>query len=57
VPVTDLYEEMGRESGIPLGRVGRAEEFADLVAFLVSPRASYVSGTAVNIDGGLCATV
>jgi NAD(P)-dependent dehydrogenase (short-subunit alcohol dehydrogenase family) len=57
VPVTDLYDQMGRESGIPLGRVGKAEEFADLVAFLVSPRASYVSGTAVNIDGGLCATV
>ncbi|HXR53473.1 MAG TPA: SDR family oxidoreductase [Acidimicrobiales bacterium] len=55
--VEQLYENMGRNSGIPLGRVGRAEEFADLVAFLLSPRAGYVSGTAINLDGGLCAVV
>jgi NAD(P)-dependent dehydrogenase (short-subunit alcohol dehydrogenase family) len=52
-----LYEDMARGSGIPLGRVGRAEEFADLVAFLLSPRAGYVSGAAINLDGGLCAVV
>jgi NAD(P)-dependent dehydrogenase (short-subunit alcohol dehydrogenase family) len=39
------------------GRIGWAEEFADVVAFLVSPRASYVSGTAINVDGGLSAAV
>ncbi len=44
------YTRMG--NGIPLGRVGRAEEVADLVAFLVSPRAAYITGTAVAIDGG-----
>ncbi len=38
--------------GIPLGRVGEAEEAGDVIAFLCSPAASYVSGTAVNIDGG-----
>jgi NAD(P)-dependent dehydrogenase (short-subunit alcohol dehydrogenase family) len=57
VPVEQLYEELGKNSGIPLGRIGRAEEFADLVAFLLSPRAGYLSGAAINLDGGLCAVV
>ncbi len=46
----DYYAAMGAD--IPLGRIGRAEEVADLVAFLVSPRAAYITGTAVAIDGG-----
>ena len=57
IPIEQLYQEMGKNSGIPLGRVGRSEEFADLVAFLLSPRAGYVSGTAINLDGGLSAVV
>ena len=36
---------------IPLGRFGRAEEVADVVAFLVSERASWVSGACINVDG------
>lgn len=48
------YERMVATSAIPMGRVGRTEEFADLASFLLSPRASYVTGTAVNLDGGLC---
>jgi NAD(P)-dependent dehydrogenase (short-subunit alcohol dehydrogenase family) len=43
---------MARSTGIPLGRVGRAEEFADLAAYLLSDRSSYVTGSAVNLDGG-----
>ena len=42
---------------IPLGRIAEAEEFADLVAFLVSERAAYITGTAINFDGGMGATV
>jgi NAD(P)-dependent dehydrogenase (short-subunit alcohol dehydrogenase family) len=51
------YERMVRDARIPLGRVGRAGEFADLASFLLSPRASYVTGAAVNLDGGLCPVV
>ncbi|MGG6313184.1 SDR family NAD(P)-dependent oxidoreductase [Paenibacillus macerans] len=43
--------------GIPLGRIGRAEEAAKVIAFLVSDAASYVTGTAVNIDGGSAAVL
>jgi NAD(P)-dependent dehydrogenase (short-subunit alcohol dehydrogenase family) len=37
---------------IPLGRIGHTEEAAKIITFLVSDAASYVTGTAVNIDGG-----
>ena len=40
------------EKGVPLGRVGEPEEFAALVAFLASKRASYISGTSIAVDGG-----
>ncbi|MFZ9697054.1 MAG: SDR family oxidoreductase [Ilumatobacteraceae bacterium] len=47
-------EEVRREhvESIPLGRVGTAREFADVVAFVCSPRASFVNGSVVRIDGG-----
>jgi NAD(P)-dependent dehydrogenase (short-subunit alcohol dehydrogenase family) len=48
------YERMVEGSGIPMGRVGHPEEFGALAAFLLSERASYVTGAAVNLDGGLC---
>jgi 3-oxoacyl-[acyl-carrier protein] reductase len=37
---------------IPLGRLGTPREFADVVCFVASPRASYVTGTTVLVDGG-----
>ncbi len=37
---------------IPLGRPGKAEEFANIACFLASEQASYITGTATNVDGG-----
>ena len=51
------YREVAHTRRIPLGRVGEAHEFADLVAFLCSARAAYITGTAVNFDGGLSTVV
>ena len=48
----DLYAEMGKS--IPLGRVGRAEEFANMACLLASDAGSYITGTGINVDGGLC---
>jgi 3-oxoacyl-[acyl-carrier protein] reductase len=41
-----------RTKDIPLGRIGRAEEFANIACFLASDAASYITGTAINVDGG-----
>jgi 3-oxoacyl-[acyl-carrier protein] reductase len=41
------------ERGIPLRRVGQPEEFGRVAAFLLSPAASYVTGTTVAVDGGV----
>jgi NAD(P)-dependent dehydrogenase (short-subunit alcohol dehydrogenase family) len=51
--LSTFLERLAADSAIPLGRVGRAEEFGDLACFLLSARASYLSGTAINLDGGL----
>lgn len=48
------YEEFVRAAGakLPLGRIGKAEEFARLACFLASDAGGYVNGTAINVDGG-----
>jgi NAD(P)-dependent dehydrogenase (short-subunit alcohol dehydrogenase family) len=52
IPLPELTARMASDAKIPLGRMGRAEEFADLAAFLLSPRSAYITGTAINFDGG-----
>jgi 3-oxoacyl-[acyl-carrier protein] reductase len=42
---------------IPVGRYGRVEEFGDVVAFLASERASYITGSMIRIDGGMIRSV
>jgi 3-oxoacyl-[acyl-carrier protein] reductase len=51
VPAAEIEARWARE--VPLGRIGRPDEFADLVVFLASERASYITGTAIAVDGGI----
>ena len=44
-------------AAIPAGRYGRPEEYGDLAAFLASPRAGYITGSVLRMDGGLIANV
>lgn len=50
---TPQYRQWQSENEIPLGRYGEPQELADLVVFLASPRASYISGAVIPVDGGL----
>ena len=50
VSLEDFIAQAGR--AVPLGRMGRGEEFANVAAFLASDAASYVTGCAINVDGG-----
>jgi 3-oxoacyl-[acyl-carrier protein] reductase len=44
-------------AAIPAGRLGRPEEFGDMAAFLASPRAGFITGCAIKVDGGQTATL
>ena len=50
--IEEVWAESVRGRGVPLGRMGEAEEAGDVITFLASDRASYLTGIAVNIDGG-----
>jgi 3-oxoacyl-[acyl-carrier protein] reductase len=52
-------EEVAAEStgSIPVGRHGRPDEYGDVVAFLASERASYLTGSVIRVDGGLIAGI
>ena len=49
--------ERGAVEGVPAGRLGTPEEYGDLVAFLCSERASYLTGTVIPLDGGMLRSV
>ena len=51
----DYIANIGK--GIPIGRMGTAQEYANLACFLASDAGSYVTGTAINLDGGACPVV
>ncbi|MBP0493241.1 SDR family oxidoreductase [Pararoseomonas indoligenes] len=58
-PKGQTYEEWMAEAGkpIPMGRMGKAEEFAAMALALVTGPGDYVTGTAINVDGGLSPVV
>lgn len=52
-----FWDDTVQRRGVPLGRMAEAHEAGDVIAFLASERASYLTGIAVNIDGGSSAVV
>ena len=52
---TPRVEQLGHTdpAGIPVGRLGRPEEVGDVVCFLASAQASYITGAVIPVDGGL----
>lgn len=55
--IEEFYARTARDRGVPLGRVAETDEAGDVIAFLASDRASYLTGIAINIDGGASAVV
>ena len=53
----EYYAGMVQQSGVPLGRIGEAAEVGDLIAMICSPRVAYLTGVAINMDGGLSGAV
>ena len=51
-PYEEFLQDMVDARQIPLGRIGETEEFANIACFLASDAGGYVTGTAINVDGG-----
>jgi 3-oxoacyl-[acyl-carrier protein] reductase len=49
----DAFDKSTIERLVPMKRAGKPEEVADLVSFLASPRAAYITGQVISINGGL----
>ena len=49
IPVSEVRKAM--EESVPMKRLGKPEEYANLVCFLASNQASYITGTNIPIDG------
>ena len=48
----EYLDDMAQDLKLPMGRLGTAEEFANMACFLCSDAGSYINGVAINIDGG-----
>jgi NAD(P)-dependent dehydrogenase (short-subunit alcohol dehydrogenase family) len=53
----DWSAALAKDRGIPLGRIGRAEEAAQAIFFLASPLSSYITGATLDVSGGLSRNV
>jgi 3-oxoacyl-[acyl-carrier protein] reductase len=55
VPLEEAYSRWGKN--VPIGRIAEADEAADLIVYLCSDRGGYITGDAINFDGGTSAVV
>lgn len=55
--IDSLPEKQAFRARIPMGRYGRAEEIAEVAAFLASERSSYITGQNIRVDGGITRSV